>query len=412
MKRNLLLIHLESLNMEIYGLHRHWFPTLKEVEKKSVFFDKYFSTATSTLMVLEDLLYGGMEQYEQGDSLAYIPEDYVYQTSLFDDLKKIGYHTGLYIYLDHPDWEIAEKKHLAGFDNQIILRCDDYKEYLQTFEKEVEQDSFAIMACSYLTNLAFNCYVYADEWKSGADNWRAGYDHLDQNVKDLLQILEKKNKLESTVVILYGDHGDDYWTHGGHKGLAHAIEPYASLIHTPLFILDSTTSDGERNERLINTIDLRTLIYQIITRETNWEREIDLKKRVYSISRNEYAAQPLRKDSFNKSYCITDGKYLLMVSNDGLCLYDIEMDFGCHNNLLRFFDLYDGMIKINSALINEYSFHFVSYMNQKQIRVLRQKFYYLCAKLYQEVKNLYVAGKRSESDMLSEMRFDIIHYRG
>lgn len=409
MKKNLLLIHLESLSMDIYKLNKHLFPTLSELEKKSILCEKYFSTATSTLMVLGDLFYGGMGQYEQCESLGYIPENYHYESSLFDDLKKRGYYTGIYIYPDGGDRESAEERHLAGFENEMILKRD-YQEYLQAFSEGMDKEPFALMACNYISNLTFNSCTEDKEWRSGADNWKNGYNSLDQAVKDLLLMLNEKGKLYSTEIIMYGDHGDDYWTHGFHMGLAHAIEPNSMLIHTPLFIWDSSTSCGMKYWKLINTTDLRSLIYNILLKGGIWEKELGEIQRNFSIARNEYAAQPLRKDSFNKSYSITDGKYLMMVSNDGISLFDIEMDPGCHNNFLRFFTLKDGIIKENEDIFKQNIFHFRYFMNKKEIRLLRQKYYYMRAQLYQEVSNLYIAGNRTIEDMFSEMNFNKINY--
>ena len=119
MKKNLLLVHLESLNVLNYRMNPELFPALREIEKQCMVFDHYYSTATSTLMAIGDLLYGGMKIYEVCDSLDFIPKEYCYSSSLFDDLKEQGYHTGIYIYFDGADHESAEKRHLAGFHNRM-----------------------------------------------------------------------------------------------------------------------------------------------------------------------------------------------------------------------------------------------------------------------------------------------------
>ncbi len=410
MKRNLLLIHLESLSMGMYKLNKNLFPTLSEIEKKSILFEKYFSTATSTLMVISDMVYGGLEQYEKCESLDFVPEEYCYSSSLLDDLKQQGYNTGIYTYPTGVDRKSANARHAGGFQNEIFLK-NDYREYLKAFSEGMDKEPFALMACNYISNLSINNYTEMGYWRSGADNWKNGYIALDQSVKDLFLLLKERGKLESTEVILYGDHGDDYWTHGFHNGLAHAIEPNNMLTHTPLFIWNSSISCEVKSWKLINTTDLRKLIYNRLMKEANWEAEIDKIRRSFSLARNEYAAQPLRKDSFNKSYSLTDGKYLMMVSNDGLSLFDIEMDSGCHNNFLRFFILKDGILRENEDIFKKNIYHFGYFMNKKQIRMIRQKYYYMRTNLYQKVARLYIAGNRMVEDMLSEMNFDKINYQ-
>lgn len=67
--RNLLLVHLESLNYIVYQANKTIFPTLRYWEQRSLSFCNYFSTATSTMMVLSDLAYGGILQNEPCESL-------------------------------------------------------------------------------------------------------------------------------------------------------------------------------------------------------------------------------------------------------------------------------------------------------------------------------------------------------
>ena len=143
MKQNIILIHLESLNNFIYKMNAGFFPILKEVGKNCISFERYFSTATSTLMTLADIYYGGMEQYEQCTSLAYVPKDYHYNSSLFDELKENGYRTGLYVYPDGNDRDTAESRHLAGFQNEMVL-ITDYEEYLLKVEEMVSEQPFAL----------------------------------------------------------------------------------------------------------------------------------------------------------------------------------------------------------------------------------------------------------------------------
>ena len=409
MQKNLLLVHLESLNYVNYKMNRRLFPNLYEIEKKSIFFERYFSTATSTLMVIGDLMYGGMEQYEECQNLDFVPDEYAYKSSLFDDLKKEGYYTGIFIYPEGGDREGAEKRHIAGFQNEMVLKRD-YVEYLNELKKGMHKAPFALMACNYISNLALNKYADHNVFGFDATTWESGYRYLDQGVKDLMDLLEKQGMLDSTVIVFYGDHGDDYWTHGMHGGLTHAIEPNASLIHTPLFIWTNTISEGYCVNDLICTIDLRKLIIDLLNSEVGLDTIVHRVKNKYLISRNEYSAQPLRKESFNKAYSITDGKYLLMVTNNGLTLFDIEMDPECHNNFLRFFVIEKGLLMDSTEINMQYSFHFKYYWDIRNFRILRQHYYTLRERLYAKVLELYLAGKRSEKDMLNEMHFDKIDY--
>lgn len=405
MKKNLLLLHLESLNTLNYKMNPELFPVVKELEKQCIVFDQYYSTATSTLMVIGDLLYGGMKQYECCDSLDTVPKKYCYLSSLFDDLKAQGYHTGIYIYPDGGDRESAELRHIAGFNNQMEL-IRRYSQYVDQFNRIMNSCPFALMACNYISNLALSGYVDIGNYGMDTDYWEAGYRCMDRCCEDLLKLLKNKELMDDTIIILYGDHGDDFWGHGLHNGLTHAIEPNNLLIHTPLIIWDGIhRKEPKHDQRLIQTSDLRGMIMALL----NGRPIENLPERQYVISRNEYAAQPIREESFNKAYSVTEGRYMLMVSVKGLEMYDTKMDPACQNNLLRFFVYENGVLKSNEKNKDFFHFHFLYFWNSREQRILRQKFYELKEILYAQTLELYIAGNRSEKDMLDEMKFEKVN---
>ena len=262
------------------------------------------------------------------------------------------------------------------------------------------------MACNYISNISINDYTDQKNVLSGTDRWKRGYIWLDKYVGDVLNLLKAKNQLNNTCVILYGDHGDDFWGHGMHGGLTHAIEPFASLIHTPMIILDKDIGKGI-DKSLFCATDLRQKISKILGLG-NVEKDI---QNTYVIARSSYAAQPVRKDTFNKAYSITDGKFLMLVSNDGLELYDMEMDFQCTFNFLELFLFDKALIRYNTEKGEAIHFHYTNFMNEREIALIRQLTYYFRDKLYKEVLRLYEIAGRTEQDMVKEMNFCKIHYK-
>lgn len=401
MKKNLLLVHLESLNKLNYKMNPDLFPVLREMEKHCLVFEQYYSTATSTFMVMGDLMYGGMKLYEVCSSLADIPKEYCYSSSIFDDLKAQGYQTGIYAFLDDADGISAEARHIAGFQSKLRV-LNDYTQYVDAVVNRLDQPPFALMVCNYISNLSCNINVDINGYDMNVNYWEAGYRCMDRYCGELLKILADKDLMENTIIVFYGDHGDDYWGHGAHSGLTHAIEPNALLIHTPLFIWDGVLrGEPEYEQRLIQTSDLRELVMALI----NGEPIENCSRRQYVISRNEYAAQPVRAESFNKAYSVTEGHYLLMVSARGLEMYDMKMDPACQNNLLRFFTYENKVLKTKDELTKTYQYHFARFWNSRDQRILRQKFYELREILYSRTLELYIAGNRTEQDMLEEMTF-------
>lgn len=401
--RNILIVHLESLNMNNFLLNRDMFPFLSEIESRSVSFRKYFSTATSTLMTIGDILYGGMDQYETATTLDDVPETYIYKSSLMDDLKDLGYHTGIYVHPDGNNRDSAEEKHLAGFKNQMILKSE-YQEYLDAFSKGMEHQPFALMACDYTSNSSFNKYALNGNWHDGFRQWEAGYAAIDRHAGDLFDLMKEKGTIESTVVLFYGDHGDDYWTHSFRHGMTHAIEPNALLTHTPFFIYDPELKEknGIDYNTLVASTDIRKLIMDLLEPNTDWIGGLKKVRRDYVYSRSAYAAQPIGNIHYFKAYAVCDGTYLMLVSPEGMALYHILMDSDCHNNLLSYFILEEGKLKDD---LTDPDFCWQIFWQEPTRRKVRQKFYYLREILYKETLHSYIAGGRSEEEMNVEMDF-------
>ena len=272
--RNLLFIHLESLNYTTYQTNKRLFPTLGKWEEKSVSFSRYFSTATSTLMVVSDLAYGGILQNEPCDSMVSGLDKYCYPSSLPDDLRQNGYRVRIMDYpaIEGSDVPKSNERHFVGFHVEME-EMRSYEQYMNALDDAMTaEEPFAVWACNFIGNVSYYQYMKDTTAQSGFELWESGYIHMDRCVDELLKILEKKSLLETTTVVFYGDHGDDFFSHGRHQGLLHAIEPYASLIHTPFWIYDNRLMPGE-TERLTDTTDIRRIVEKLLIMEEGKDRK-------------------------------------------------------------------------------------------------------------------------------------------
>lgn len=406
--RNLILIHLESLNYMNYHLNQHMFPNLSKWEKKSLSFHNYFSTATSTWMVIADLLYGGMLQHEACRSLGDIPEKFCYDESLLDHLKKQGYETKTLIYENGGgDYEKIDGRHIVGFQNTMEL-VQGYPNYMEKIERTVKTGRpFALLLCNFLSSVTFNRCIPNLKSKSGLDRFETGFEFIDTWTNDIMKLLERENVIENTIVVFYGDHGDDYYGHGGHGGLTHALEPYANLIRTPFWIYDGRIPD-KTYDCLIDSTDIKTLVEALLeTQKGNQEEGLDIPFKKYSLARNSYAAQSVRNGSFNKGYSLTDGRFLFLVSNLGMEMYDIRIDMPCQNNLLNYFTYQDGILHMDERKTS-LAYHFTSLMDMCSFRQIRQKLYSLRQKTYDEVQVLFRYAECEEE--MRVLKFEEIHY--
>lgn len=409
--RNLLLIHLESLNYINYRSNRALFPCLTEWEKKSLSFSKYFSTATSTLMVLSDLAYGGMLQNEPCENLTDSLGKYCYEDSFLDKLQKKGYKVRAVSYPENETGDVigCNERYFIGYDIEME-EMTSYESYMQAIGNVItEKIPFVIWACCYAGNISYNRKIQNMEKLTGLECWEAGYRQIDYYVNSLMNMLRQKNVLNNTTVIFYGDHGDDLFTHGKHQGLMHAIEPFEALIHTPFWIYD-TRFAPEDIDSLIDTTDIRKIIERLLELPEEKLGVSDLGPffRTYSLARNVYAAQKVREASFHKAYSLTDGTFLFLAGNQGMELYHIGMDAACQHNLLDYFDFDKDVLSVNQTAYGRMKFHFPYVIDESALLQIQHVFYEYKDKLTEKVKELYEYAECS--DLFLEVDFCKIHY--
>jgi len=87
-------------------------------------------------------------------------------------------------------------------------------------------------------------------------NYRLEVEYLDREIGSFLDALEARGELEDTIVIVVGDHGDEFMEHGryGHGNL-----PYDELTHVPLLVRFPDWADVDQPievDNLVRTVDI------------------------------------------------------------------------------------------------------------------------------------------------------------
>lgn len=203
-----------------------------------------------------------------------------------------------------------------------------------------------------------------DAYKAGAatlaERFVRSYRILDVGIRALLAMLEELNVLRDAVIVGYGDHGDEFWSHDLNRGYCHCIPPYASQVWTPFFIYDN--GENARDvDTMLSTPDMaHTLIRKLIPgyvpdkailgKEPPFQgSDAEAREDGLIFSQNLFPVQLEYDDpekGLKKGYSVTDGVYRLVVTSDGdrrqdggLELFYDRLDPFNSRNLLNFFTL-------------------------------------------------------------------------
>ena len=380
--KNIIIFHLESLNSLVFQLHPELFPNLRKIMEISTYYSNYYSTATSTNMVITDLFFGDSSQFEKVDSLKKVFSVKTSKPTLLEHLKNNGYYIKqfYYCYCDGDAKDLCDRLCMGSDfwlnDNPML------DEFSLEFEKSVSvNQKFAFFVHDDESHIS-HIHQYDRHDLSNDELYLYRFEQLDKTVGRLFSVLRSNGRLDETVVILYGDHGDDFFSHGMHDGYFHAIEPYSFITHCPLFVYNPGESNGV-DTGLLSAINIYKLALSYVGLN---DCKIENK---FVFSRNLFSKQKLCKNSFNKSYSVTDGRYTLIVSNDGLKMYNNTIDVLNGKNLLDFFVLKDANLKF--ALKNNYytSTHIKCFLTEKYKRELIDEFGVLYEQLTMHINNIY-----------------------
>lgn len=331
MKKNVIFIHLESLNQTIFS-KKQWFPCLNKVYQHSLSLNNFISTATSSIMALSDLLHGDDSVMEHNRALEVGVTVNRHTPPLFDSLARQGYRT---LGVGYPkNWASVDN---VWSENQPFHWHNTASEMLDHAESIMAGDApFALYVWNLCSHLCYQDNIKA----SGANSferWQKGYQSMDATVGLIFGLLAKKKQLENTVVIGFGDHGDDFWNHGFNGGFAHGIEPWTSLVHTPAFIF-SPGLKAQNIDHLVSLTDLKNTAEQLIgvAEPSGQQAQTTFAlagKRAFCFSRNLFAAQN-SSETLKKGYSITSQTFHLVRTDDRYQMFAWQADGGNQFDLL------------------------------------------------------------------------------
>lgn len=347
---------MESISATIFWQYRVELNILWRMLLQSHVYLNYNSSATSTEMSVRAILSGSDALYDINSSFGG-PTPYQGRIGFLADYlqKDFGYAARRVFHdpfrLESP----GEGKRIAptleeaiGDIAALLADCRD------------NSKNFCLGFTDYMSHMA-----YEDSRKGKAvaftDRFRISYSLINQSISMVLALIEQSGFWDNTLMVFFGDHGDELWSHSLKAGRCHTLEPYASLTHAPLFVFDNGR-DVCLDARLVSGVDLReTLLKSLIP---DYEpspglpafaavpfsgMDVGKNTREYMYSQSLYALQRDLSDeqkSVTKSYSVADGTLRLMVDSGGgdlgdagLELFYDRLDPTNSRNLLDFFTM-------------------------------------------------------------------------
>ena len=415
--KNLLILHLESISRQRLAAFPGAFPHLSRLMREALVFDRFYSSATSSLMTIAYFFHGNDFEFDVESKFQGM-RPARNNPNFFSTLRARGYHSQV-ICLNAL--QAVRPRLLTGLSDDLpeIWGTHDFPTLFAKFDALTDSRPFAIYVWDLLTHVEHSLALAS--YSSGlTDQVRRACAVADDAIGALLAILERKEMLESTTIVAYGDHGDDFWTHGFNAGLLHATEPRTDVTWVPLAIRDASLAPRV-TEQLASTIDIAPTCLALAGIDAPMpfpfsgrcllDGESDV---VYS--QNLTANQPDDPTlEMGQAFAVTDRDHTLVASRRGLALHAHRLDPGNHCNLLHFFTLRDHRLAFDERARVAEHFRVALQANQRAVESLEATFHGLRDKLAARVaaKRAYITQRGvSPTNALDPAVFDVIDRRG
>ncbi|MFN8444895.1 MAG: LTA synthase family protein [Caldilineaceae bacterium] len=135
---------------------------------------------------------------------------------------------------------------------------------METWIDEAPQQPFFAMLWTQGTHYPY--YTIGEERDFGVQDaffnrYLNALQHTDAMIGRLLDSLKRRSLLDSTLVVIYGDHGEAF---GQHNQEMHAWNIYEENVHIPLILINPQLFHGEQNETVGGLLDLAPTVMELL----------------------------------------------------------------------------------------------------------------------------------------------------
>lgn len=93
------------------------------------------------------------------------------------------------------------------------------------------------------------------------DLYHAGVRQMDEEFGSLVSFLEERDLLETTLIVVTSDHGEEFYEHGS---FLHGITQYQEVLHVPLLIRGPGVPAGSRFDEPVSLVDVMPTVLSLV----------------------------------------------------------------------------------------------------------------------------------------------------
>lgn len=345
---NVIVFVMESVSAEYvtpYNASYNATPFLDSIKHSAVLFDAAYAHAPATNKSMVSLLCGSYPYLSYKAITVEKPD--IKWPSITSELEKSGYRTSFFnsgdnrfqgadTFLKHREIDEIQDFRQNSCDAAVFYESQYVDEnfdgisdaclpvaFFEWLEKGQSTPFFSMM-WTYQTHYPYYSTSKRDFKTNNASKERylnALHDS-DRTLRELVNGLDERNLLNSTLIVVVGDHGEAFGEHGQ---VGHAGGIFEENLRIPLVFINPQLFSGERETKLAGTNDVAPTIFSILKKPipNEWQGE-----NLFSINRREkmYFFTPYSDWLFG----CREGDYKLIynATTNTSSLYNLKIDPG------------------------------------------------------------------------------------
>ncbi len=326
---NVLFIHLEGISRANLWQYRNELSAIWDMLSLSLHLPRFFTASTSTIMTVDDVLYGDSSVNDPSSLHRGIAGKYnIYSyPPIIDDFMRQGYRCLTFGTSPHSN-PCTFDSHGYIYENNpgVLTSCD----FALKFMEESEQDNLPFFVY-FLDDFSYRDVPFParENREIIPEGLGVGYALVNTSFSRLLDGIKERSLLQNTIIVTFGVHSDAPWGRCLNRDYGHRLAPHAGLCWTPAFIYWPERLGHGVDDRLVSSIDLKETILGMLRPERNHATnpgpfsgvDVFQQNRDVAYSQNMYALQREYSDpeqSMIKGYSVTDGNYRLVVWADDI----------------------------------------------------------------------------------------------
>jgi lipoteichoic acid synthase len=345
--KNVIVFVLESTPAEYITPYNSIYqatPFLDSIKSSAVFFDAAYAHVPATNKSMVSILCGSYPYLSYKSITAEKPE--ISWPSISSELKKNGYRTSFFnsgdngfqgakFFLQQRGFDEIEdfKENIcqapvfsdSRYPNENLNGINDACLPVKFFNwiKNDRSTPFFSMMWTYQTHYPYYTTGKRIDFHSNNESLERYLNALhdaDKTLKQLVEGLKKRGILNSTLIMVFGDHGEAFGRHGQ---TSHAGGIYEENLHIPLIIINPQLFSGEHITEVAGISDVAPTIFSILNKPipNEWQGE-----NLFSVNRRNkvYFFSPFSDFLFG----CREGNYKLIykASANISYLYDLKTD--------------------------------------------------------------------------------------